>query len=349
CTNRLRDDEPSGPSSSSRRRRDALLLLGFVVGGAAPATHAHAASLLDERPPSSPAAAVADASCASSRLSGELAAALSGALYSALLELGLAEDRDLQREIFKLRDREYRYYYEANTDKLPRVPDLSDMSGGMSNRTYFNFNFYVLWKVAARHAVGADARTALCSAFGRQLLPRVWAGADAAAVATARAGPGGRASQAATLGLLTTLLDALKEGGYICSYQVVWGEAPGAWPGDWFVSQDRITGEAASAGADARGTVFQLKLHQPADIAGSIALRAEEDGFWSRAVSSMAVALMGKAGYGRAVVDEYFVQDTWQGPPSLAARVLLALGDPLEMVDVPFVPSTLVQDWVLEA
>jgi hypothetical protein len=50
----------------------------------------------------------------------------------------------------------------------------------------------------------------------------------------------------------------------------------------------------------------------------------------------------------RTQVDEYFVQDTWQGPPGLADRVLLALGDPLEMVDVPFVPSTLVQDWVVE-
>lgn len=34
---------------------------------------------------------------------------------------------------------EYSYYYEANKDRLPRVPDLSDESGGLSNRTYFNF------------------------------------------------------------------------------------------------------------------------------------------------------------------------------------------------------------------
>lgn len=32
---------------------------------------------------------------------------------------------------------------------------------------------------------------------------------------------------------------------------------------------------------------LQVKLHRPADIEGSIALRAEEDGFWGRAVSSM--------------------------------------------------------------
>jgi hypothetical protein len=34
---------------------------------------------------------------------------------------------------------EYSYYYNANKDRLPRVPDLSDSSGGLSNRTYFNF------------------------------------------------------------------------------------------------------------------------------------------------------------------------------------------------------------------
>lgn len=36
------------------------------------------------------------------------------------------------------------------------MPDLSDMTGGLSNRAYFNFVDYILWKVraqgrAARH------------------------------------------------------------------------------------------------------------------------------------------------------------------------------------------------------
>jgi hypothetical protein len=41
--------------------------------------------------------------------------------------------------IHHITSREYRYYFEANADQLPRVPDLSDSSGGLSNRTYFNF------------------------------------------------------------------------------------------------------------------------------------------------------------------------------------------------------------------
>ena len=53
--------------------------------------------------------------------------------------LQLISETDFERERYKLQQREYRYYYEANKDKLPAVPDLSDLSGGLSNRAYFNF------------------------------------------------------------------------------------------------------------------------------------------------------------------------------------------------------------------
>ena len=95
----------------------------------------------------------------------------------------------------------------------------------------------------------------------------------------------------------------------------------------------------------------QIKLYLPADIAGGVALRAEEDGFWSRAVSSMISRLLYCSGYGRGntSVDEYFFQDAWSGPTRLQDKVLLFFGDPLQLVDVPWAPTTLVQNWTVSA
>lgn len=90
----------------------------------------------------------------------------------------------------------------------------------------------------------------------------------------------------------------------------------------------------------------QLKLQQPADIEGSVALRSEEDGFWSRYISSLITAALHEAGYA-ASVDEYFYQDYWSGPEKPADKLLLLFGDPLQQVDVPWNPTTLVQNWTL--
>lgn len=49
----------------------------------------------------------------------------------------------------------------------------------------------------------------------------------------------------------------------------------------------------------------------------------------------------------QASVDEYFFQDQWEGPTTLSDKLLLLIGDPLERVEVPFYPSTLVQNWEL--
>lgn len=62
---------------------------------------------------------------------------------------------------------------------------------------------------------------------------------------------------------------------------------------------------------------------------------------------SLAYRLLQLAGYSTSVVDEYFYQDEWQGPSRLSDRILLFLGDPLEQVDVPFTPTTLVQNYTL--
>jgi hypothetical protein len=40
-------------------------------------------------------------------------------------------------------------------------------------------------------------------------------------------------------------------------------------------------------------------------------------------------------------------QDNWSGPTDLKQRLLLALGDPLQQVDIPWHPTTLIQDWRL--
>ena len=61
-----------------------------------------------------------------------------------------------------------RYYYEANKDRLDRVPDLSDSSGGLSNPVYFNFIYYILWKQIAQ-VTGPEQREVFGSIFGRRL------------------------------------------------------------------------------------------------------------------------------------------------------------------------------------
>lgn len=40
-------------------------------------------------------------------------------------------------------------------------------------------------------------------------------------------------------------------------------------------------------------------------------------------------------------------KDDWSGPSSLGGRLLLLLGDPLQNVDIPWTPTTLVQDWTI--
>ena len=57
------------------------------------------------------------------------------------------DEETFQEEVFKLRQREWPYYLEANRGVLPAIPDLSDLSGGLSNPAQFNFMAYILWKV----------------------------------------------------------------------------------------------------------------------------------------------------------------------------------------------------------
>ena len=58
-------------------------------------------------------------------------------------------------------------------------------------------------------------------------------------------------------------------------------------------------------------------------------------------------AVLEAGGCTSATVDEYFFQDLWRGPTSVVDKILLFLGDPLMTVEVPWEPTTLVQDWRL--
>lgn len=153
--------------------------------------------------------------------------------------------------------------------------------------------------------------------------------------------------------MLQSILDVLvmlQQGGYLCGWQLVWGSQPGSWPGDWTSREPQVVDADDVLQQQLLplppGSVFQIKA-QTADIEAAVALRSEEDGFWSRIVSSLLVAMFRAGGYDGAVADEYFVQDVWQGPSSVADKLLLLLGDPLEEVGIDFAPSTLIQNWTV--
>jgi hypothetical protein len=112
----------------------------------------------------------------------------------------------------------------------------------------------------------------------------------------------GAASEAAVAAAIQSLLKNLQAAGFVCGWQLVWGELQGGWPPDWYVQSPGLVGEPPAAGSseEAGGSSgsssgerqlehvsFQIKLLQPADIQASVALRSEDDGFWGRHVSSM--------------------------------------------------------------
>lgn len=130
---------------------------------------------------------------------------------------------------------------------------------------------------------------------------------------------------AIVLRAVSPFLDALQRGGYLCAWQLVLGEQPGSWPADWMLSEPQVvdsdlgqtplevnpqpsTSTASSFSTSARSTPnspqeaagadgfaaegsytypypFQLKLHRPADIGASVALRSEEGAAWPHTVS----------------------------------------------------------------
>lgn len=95
----------------------------------------------------------------------------------------LAPEAQFQAQVFKLRQREYKYYAEAvnrastavvpvlptddaqpTAPALPAVPDLSDQGGLLNNPLYFNFVLYILWKAALAYLPDEASRYAVaCS------------------------------------------------------------------------------------------------------------------------------------------------------------------------------------------
>lgn len=275
------------------------------------------------------------------RFDPELAPLFTRAVYEANKSLNLMSEESFQAANFRLRDREYQYYYQANKDRLPRVPDLSDQSGGLSNPVYFNFVYYIAWKVVARELRSPEARSAFNAEVGRQMVQLVAPGA-AVTIAQSREVNGGVARVRDVQQAVESVLRDLQSRGYAERVQVVWGssnsDVPYKWEGDDAAAVRVTEDDAASLAA------FQVRLRRPADVEGSVSLRSEEDGFWSRAVSSMLIQLLRDGGYD-AAADEYFLQDEWEPPRGLRERLLLFLGDPLMEVEVPWRPESLIQDW----
>lgn len=293
----------------------------------------------------------------SRRLRPELASAFTKSVYDALLQQEGLSETDLQMEIYRLKDREYPYYRTANAAALPSVPDLSDASGGLSNPVFFNFVYYILWKVAARHVKDEMQRNALTRLTGQLLAAQIAPGPLQTARKSAAAN-GGIATPAQLQQAVSDTLQILKQGGFIDDFRIVWGATPNlparpygepTFPQPEEAAAGADSSEAASGTASDTGSVsiFQVTLRGPADIQGSVSLRGEEDGWWGRAESSLLAAVLAAGGHPDATTDEFFFQDQWQGPKALADKALLFFGDPLQTVEVPWVPTSLIQDWRL--
>jgi len=281
------------------------------------------------------------------RLRPELAAAFTGSVYDALLQQCKGLDGEaLQREVYSLREREWPYYRQAQQASLPAVPDLSDASGGLSNPVFFNFLSYILWKVAGRHVKDPLQRQQLNRRAGQFLAERALPESlRLAALSAAAPGSNGRAAPADLKEALVSALQTFKVGGYVDDYRIAFGGTPNL--------PDQPYGEPISAvdvpaSEDAAGLeVFQVTLRAPADILGSVSLRGEEDGWFGRAASAALTAVLAAGGWPAPFPDEFFFQDEWRGPRTLGERALLLLGDPLQTVEVPWVPTSLIQDWRL--
>ena len=246
----------------------------------------------------------------------------------------------LLREVDQLLRREWTYYAPVNALALQPAPSAALLLGTaspalttrLSQPLFLNFVLYCTFKAVARCLPTVDAREQFSQALGERLLAAV---APQAAVA-AHASGGGEASVRVAV---PVLLDAFVAGGYMRSYTITWGALPSLpdVPGGVNASDSRVQFD------DVAPRRCQLKLNAPADLTGGVALRAEEAGWWSRLVPCALLALWSAAGL-TARIDENYFQDTWHSPAKLSDKVLLALGDPLFSVDVPFTPDTLALD-----
>lgn len=70
-------------------------------------------------------------------LDPRVASALTASVSDAMS--GVLGPGEFERRASLFIAREYPYVLEANRGRMPAVPDLTDLSGGLSNAAYFNF------------------------------------------------------------------------------------------------------------------------------------------------------------------------------------------------------------------
>eukprot|EP00891_Asterochloris_glomerata_P008125 jgi/Astpho2/8125/Aster-x1482 len=262
-----------------------------------------------------PAATQAQAAAATATLDSKIASAYTRAIYTAVQDLQAASEEEFQRFNFKLRRREFPYYAEQHRSQLPLIPDLSDMSGGLSNPVLFNFVAYCTWKTAGTFVTSPEGRTRLSRLAGQHLAEELVPEALAAA---RQRNPGSITATGHQLNAaLTQALQRLASGGYSKGFQICWGSFPSLpdkqGRNTWQTPQELC--QPPPEGSPA-GNILQIKLQRPADIAGSVALRSEEDGFSGRPAASMLEAVFAAAGFPDSVLaDEYF----FQGPAQAGA------------------------------
>uniref|UniRef100_A0A383VZF7 Uncharacterized protein n=1 Tax=Tetradesmus obliquus TaxID=3088 RepID=A0A383VZF7_TETOB len=354
-----------GPAAASAQAEQlasphAIQALRAAAVSAAAASDAAAAAAAAAAPPSSSSSIVR----CSAQLDPSLAAAFIDAVYQTVQQEQVMPEQQLQVERYKLQTQEYKYYAAANQDRMPALPYLEDSSGGLSNSTYFNFVSYVLWKVVARHLPTPQQRTAFCAAAGgvllQQLAPELLTSLKEAAAASGEGG--GKAPAAAVIKAVQQLLNLLQQRGYICGWQLVLGSLPGGWPADWSVAEQQLVGledlqqqqqQQLPPGLQFQQLVGLEDLQQQQPLPPGLRFQ-QVDVPWTPTtlvqdwtLAAMTTALLAAGGYTPESVDKYCYQDSWQGPSSAAGKLLLVFGDPLQQVDVPWTPTTLVQDWTL--
>jgi len=313
-------------------------------------------------------------------LSPLITTAISSSVYDAAKSLGV-DEREFQVRAARLRSQEYKYYADANKDRMPVLPN-SDQGGGWSNPAFFNFAMYCTWKTAFDLVGPGEQRTELINRAGALLVEKLTPGALSALAAT-------RGTPRAIIAAVERFLRVLQEENYVLSQTVIWGETPS--PGNpqedskigvplpltALPETNKLTNDSAGAAvpraggraaalmgalsenlrrSDADdlidfspGSVFQVRLLRPADIEGSVSLRAEENGDFGF-ITTAAIGALLEAGLPedlRAIPNAYLFQDAWQPPKSAVDRILLLLGDPLFMVEVPWEPTSMIEDWII--
>eukprot|EP00897_Mesotaenium_endlicherianum_P007972 jgi/Mesen1/7202/ME000371S06286 len=286
-------------------------------------------------------------------LDPQFATQLTSAVYDAFTATGNLSEAEFQKEFFKLRQQEFRFMKEANFGDLSAL----QQPGDLSQVPYYNFVSYVQWKIAGRNITSLEDRSAFNLDVGRRLLRVVLpdaacqgpapsavhqaalgsdiargSGAEPSSSSSSSASASCPASLSQAGGVeqlksqIEALLQKLVTLGYLTGYSAQW------------------TALDSEGWAASRSGEFSLNLNRPADMKAAELLRAETNNFWQRLPSSIIQALMCTHGLD-ADVDEYFLQDQWIPPKTLGERVLLALGDPLLSVTVPFDADQLLQTW----